>query len=184
MAFLQQFRDKIGRYYCNKETAINRYPRVMNFHNSKSIAFLYQSQSESSVIMMKQYMKEIKAAYGTPKMMAFAFVNSKEVPSYHKHKLEYDFCSSKDLNWFGKPKSDSVKNFVNEDFDILLDLSDGECIPLNFVLKQSRAKFKVGKYSEERNEVFDMNIDVKKNASLEDFMKQVNWFLNRINKGA
>ena len=184
MAFLQQFRNNIGRYKLKNEHAINRYPQVMNFHNCKSIAFLYQSKSESSVIMMKQYMKQLKGEYGIPQMMAFAFIEEKNVPSYHSHKLEFDYCCKKDLNWYGKAKSEAVKNFVNNDFDILLDLSNGDCIPLDFILKQSRAKFKVGKFTEERESYYDLNIDVKNNASLEEYIKQVNWFLNLINKGA
>lgn len=184
MAFFQQFRNRIGRYYLNKESATNRYPHIMNFHNAKTIGLLYVSSSESSVIMMKQYMKSLKAEYGTRQMMALAFVDEKEAPFYHQHKLEFDFFSRKDLNWFGKPKCDVIKNFVNRDYDILVDLTDGDHTPLNYVLKNSRAKFKVGKFSGEIDEAYDLCIDVRESATLEDYMKQVNYFLNKINKGA
>ena len=184
MAFLQQFRNKIGRYFLNKGAAVNRYPQVMNFHNAKTIALVYVSSSESSVIMMKQYMKSIKAEYGTRQMMAMAFIDDKEAPFYHQHKLEFDYFARKDLNWFGIPKSDVVKNFINNDYDILVDLTDGEHIPLNYVIKNSRAKFKVGKYSAELEEAYDLCIDVRRSDTLEDYLKQVNYFLNKINKGA
>jgi len=184
MAFLQQFKDRIGRYYLAKERAQSRYPQVMNFHLAKSLAFLYYSESESSLIMMKQYMKELKSEFGIPEMMAFAYIPEKEPPSYHKHQLEFDFCSKKELNWYGKPKAENVKNFVNRDFDVLLDLTRGGHLPLEFMLKQSRAKFKVGMFDPQRERNFDLNIDIKKGNNLEDFIRQVNHFLNRINHRA
>ncbi|MEM7163190.1 MAG: hypothetical protein AAF487_12205, partial [Bacteroidota bacterium] len=111
-------------------------------------------------------------------------VDQKEAPIYHMHKLEFDYFDQSDINWFGKPKSDNIKNFVNKDFDILLDMTQGEYLPLNYVLKQSRAKFKVGPFSEEREYDFDLNIESKRNQGLEEFIKQVNYFLNRINHRA
>lgn len=183
-ALLKQFRDNIGRYLLSRERPAKREARVMNFHNSNEIAVLYESDSEASLIMIKQYIKNIKAEFGIKRVMALAFVNSRDVPRYHQHQLEYDYLHKKDINWYRKPTSMVAKNFIVKDYDILIDFTEGNCIPLNFILVQSKAKFKVGKSTSEMEEHYDMSINVKDGGTFERYIKQTTHFLNKINHRA
>ena len=184
MAFFKQFRDNIGRYFLSKEKPAKRNARIMNFHNANEIALLYESQSEASLIMVKQYVKSIKAEFGIKRVMALAYLDSNDVPRYHQHQLEYDYLNKKDVNWYGKPTGMVSKNFVVKDYDILIDFTEGTCQPLNFVLVQSKAKFKVGKSTSKMEEHFDLTINVKEGGTFENFIKQTTHFLNKINHRA
>lgn len=184
MAFLKQFRNNIGRYFLGKEKPAKRNAKVMNFHNSNEIAVLYESDSEASLIMMKQYIKSIKSEFGIKRVMALAFVDSRDTPKYHQHQLEYDYLNRRDINWYGRPTGMVSKNFIVKDYDILIDFSEGDCLPLNFVLVQSKAKFKVGKSTSLMEDHYDLTIHVKKEGTFENFIKQTTHFLNKINHRA
>ncbi len=54
------------------------------------------------------------------------------------------FLSYKDLKWNGSIDNQDVKNFINSNFDLLINYYDVEKAPLMLVSQQSKAKFKVG----------------------------------------
>jgi hypothetical protein len=108
------------------------------------------------------------------------FIDEKELPADYQSKLEFDFFTRKDLSRFYKPGGNTVKNFIQEDYDILIDLTSEEVIPLRYILNYSRARFKVGFYSEENQPYYDLMINMKK-YNMIDFIDQVNHYLKIIN---
>ena len=93
--------------------------------------------------------------------------------------LQFDFFFLKDLNWYYKPQNYVINNFLEKDYDILINLCTSNCVPVKYLAGSSRAKFKVGKF-EDNLSVYDMMIDVKQN-SLETLIKEVKHYLNLIN---
>ena len=73
-------------------------------------------------------------------------------------KLKIDVFTKKHLNLFGIPKGSFVKEFITNDFDILLDLNTSKYYPLIFLAGASRARFKVGMYEKELVKIFDFMI--------------------------
>ena len=61
---------------------------------------------------------------------ALGFVNLKELTHHHMPMLQFDFFFLKDLNWYYKPQNYIIKNFVEKDYDILINLCDSACIPI------------------------------------------------------
>jgi hypothetical protein len=71
-----------------------------------------------------------------------------------------------------------VEPFLQEDFDMLIDLSGGNVLPLNFVLKQSRAKMKVGLKGTRAERFCDFLIEMGANPGLDKFVDQLNLYLS------
>ena len=94
--------------------------------------------------------------------------------------LQFDFFFLKDLNWYYKPQNYIIKNFVEKDYDILINFCDDSCIPIKYLAGSSKAKFKVGKY-QENVDLYDMMLDVKENT-LAALIKEIHHYLNIINK--
>ena len=94
--------------------------------------------------------------------------------------LQFDFFFLKDLNWYYKPQNYIIKNFIEKDYDILINLCDSRCIPIKYLAGSSRARFKVGKY-EEKLDLYDMMINVKGNT-IDELINEIYHYLNIINK--
>jgi hypothetical protein len=61
-----------------------------------------------------------------------------------KEEISYPSFSLKDMNWSATFKNDSVDEFVNQHFDLLINYYDVEKAPLLLVSFLSKANFKTG----------------------------------------
>ena len=104
------------------------------------------------------------------------------MPPMTYSKLEYDFFSQKELNWMGKPSGVVVQNFIREEYDLLIDLNVHDHFPLRYMAALSKAKFKVGKYSERDTDMYDMMIDADNTKTVKYFLRQVDIYITMMNK--
>jgi len=110
------------------------------------------------------------------------FFNLKQMPPMTYSKLEYDFFSQKELNWMGKPSGVVVQNFINEEYDLLIDLNVHDHFPLKYMCALSRARFKVGKYSLADTDMYDMMIDADNTKTVKYFLRQIDIYVTMMNK--
>jgi hypothetical protein len=183
MSLLGGLKDKTGEYLLKKEAAgQKRRAVVSNLKTATKIGLLYYADDEASHKKVQRYVKHLKEEEGIRTLMALGYSNEKETPAYLNSKLEFDHFTVKDTNWKGRPTGATISNFVDEDYDILVDLSLTKILPLRFVLLHSKAKFKVGRFAEENELFYDLMIDVK-DDDLDQFIKQINHYLKIINNG-
>jgi hypothetical protein len=179
--FLEDIKHKIGQYVFQRDLKLNkRIKSVSNLDDSQSIGILFDATT-------KEQIKEIKPLvdyfFGMKKeVKAFGYVNSKNFDECHIPKLQYDFFNLKDLNWYYKPQNDYIKNFVKKEYDILINLSDSNCIPIKYLVASSVARFKVGKF-EEGYDIYDLMIKLdKKEDSMARLISEIAKYLKIINK--
>ena len=108
------------------------------------------------------------------------FCPLKEVPQNFLLRKNVKVFTKKELNWYGRPNQPIVEQFINEDFDILIDLSLQEIFPLRWVSTLSQAKFKVGTLGYFGNPN-DLTISLKNEKSEEYLISQIKHYLNLIN---
>ena len=92
-----------------------------------------------------------------------------------------DFFKVEDLNYYAFPNNVIVRNFINESFDILVDLTANKVIPLRLILHFSNSLFKVGSFSNENKKFYDLMIETDPGDYLE-YVKQVFNYLKIFNK--
>jgi len=114
-------------------------------------------------------------------VMAMGYVAEDEIPSYLLSKLNFEQICNKDLNWKLMPSGNKVVNFITEDYDVLIDLSLEDHIPVQHLVASSRAKFKVGRLGEVNENLFDMMIDMAGVQSLSQYIAQVDKYLHMVN---
>lgn len=173
-------KDKIGTFFLQKEMlSISRNKALFNLKDAKTVGILFDASNKEEFELVKKYvvyLKELKK-----KVKTIGYFNSKEIPQMVFSKLEYDFFSQKQLNWYNKPSDPFIDNFINEEIDILIDLNLNNHFPLKYIATSSKAKFKVGKYSEKNKTIYDMLIDYSDTKGLKYFMRQIDIYLNMIN---
>ena len=180
MQFIEDFKQKVGRWVFQRELKINKRLKVVcNLDEAKSIGILYDATSEDQIKIIKPFVtyffdlkKEVKA---------LGYVNSKQLSFHHTPKLQYDFFYQKDLNWYYKPQNYIIDNFVKKEYDILINLCDSSIIPIKYLVASSIAHFKIGIH-EENYEIYDLMISLKDDKSMEKLMHEIKHYINLINK--
>lgn len=163
-----------------KDNPRERKPNRFNFDAIKTVGILFDATNPDDFELVKRYILFLRDH--RKKVKAIGFFNSKQTPSMAFSKLEYDFFSIKDLNWFGKPSSMIIQNFINEEYDLLIDLNINDHFSLKYISALSKANFKVGRYNEKELEIYDMMIDSDNTKTLKYFLRQVDLYISMLNK--
>jgi hypothetical protein len=163
-----------------KFKALKRKVIAINLQNARSIGIIYDATHEINFNKVKGWVKALKDQ--KKKVKAMGFINSKTLQAYHLAKLEFDFFSEADLNWYSHSKSSIIDNFINTKFDILIDLNFDNCRPAYYIAALSQSSFKLGKLSPENKLIHDLLIDINPSANNMDyFISQAQHYLQIIN---
>ncbi len=92
-----------------------------------------------------------------------------------------DAITPKDLNWLGFPKPGFVENFLNTEFDLLLNIAMEQTLLLDYLTALSKARFKIG-WSPQQDNYFDLNINISRNKDAMYLARQQIFYLAQLNK--
>ncbi|MGV8096309.1 MAG: hypothetical protein AB2L24_31020 [Mangrovibacterium sp.] len=87
--------------------------------------------------------------------------------------------SKNDFGLFGKPKSTSILDFTNTEFDLFIDISLSSSVYVQVIRGLSRASFKAG-WSDAVPDFFDFRIDVSKRPEPAFLVEQLTHYLSEI----
>ena len=152
--------------------------QVVSFEQARKIGMLYDATSDSDTETVKQYVKTIRGEH--KEVIALGYVDGKDLSRNQFAQLGLDFFTRKNLRWNMIPDCLEVKNFINEPFDILINLNEGDCFPLNYITSMSKARFRIGRYNKNLIHNFDMMIDAGNSTSLANFIKEADRYLRII----
>ena len=109
--------------------------------NCKNIAFVYDEKNSDFNQLLNRFQKYFKER---SKIVA---IYKLSVDTVNQNGINdgvsiVDF-STEEVNFYGKPKSPEVLNFLNREFDLLINLSSLDNWPMRFAIAMSNAKFKI-----------------------------------------
>lgn len=177
MSIFKNIKGKLAQKSLEKESGKQRKAKICSLEKANSVAFIYENTSKEDQDFIRAYMKEIRSKYQIKETMALAFFEGKEVPEYLKKAVDHDFFSSKEIAWTGKPNAQSVQNFTNKPYDLLIDLSFGDCMPLLYVYNWSNSSFKVSRKTPVHEQYSDLMLDLSLDASLEEYLAYTEHYL-------
>ncbi|MDZ4752050.1 MAG: hypothetical protein SGI87_10575 [Flavobacteriales bacterium] len=179
MKILRTIKTIAGRNALKREKEPERVRKGSNFANASKVAFIYLDSNEEFFRTIKSYIKQLKAEFNIKTVSALGYVDadSKRMPVWQNQKLEFEYFNRGDLNWHLKPVG-NVTKFVKEDFDILIDLTDGKALPLNFVVRESRAYMKVGIKGSKAEKYYDLIIDMGHDFQIDKYLDQIKLYLS------
>lgn len=183
MSIFKKIKQLIRNSYIKLELKDNtreRTPNRFNFNAIKTVGILFDATSPEDFELLKRYVVYLREH--RKKVKVLGFFSTKQIPEMAFSKLEYDFFSTKELNWFGKPSSVVIQNFIDEEFDLLIDLNVNDLFPLKYISALSKANFKVGKFNENGVEIYDMMIDSDNTKTLKYFLRQIDIYITMLNK--
>ncbi|MEO6882662.1 MAG: hypothetical protein ABI199_01415 [Bacteroidia bacterium] len=164
-----------------KEIAsMHRDKTMLNLSEAKTVALLFNADDREEFELVKKYVTYLKEL--RKKVKIIGYFTTKELMSMSYSKLDYTFFSAKELTWFQKPTDLYINNFIAEEHDILLDLNIHDCFPLTYIAAISKSKCKVGKYTEEFSEIYDLMIETDLSKGMKYFLRNVDTYIDMLNK--
>lgn len=160
MNIIDDTRVYVGRKVLqNKVRNLKRDTIVCNIDEAKTVGIIYNATNSVSFEIIKDFTKIL--VQKKIKVSVLGYVHSKKLIDHYLYRKGFDFFTKNNLNWYYRPKSDTVEDFMNKPYDILINLSLEKYYPIQYVLALSPSSFKVGKYFDEPN-YMDLMIDIEK----------------------
>ena len=181
MGVIQSLKIFAGNYFLSQEMkSVRRNKMFLNLDDAKTIGIVFDATKNENFDLVKKYITYLRDL--KKRVKGIGFFDSKTTPAMAYSKLEYDFFCLKDLSWNYIPNNIYVKNFIEDQYDILIDLNLKDAFPLKYISTLSRAKFKVGKSSKWNSSIFDLMLDVDASKDLKYFLRNLDTYLFIINK--
>lgn len=178
MSLFTDIQLKLAKLSLKRASKTDREIQTINLKNASTLGIVYEASNNEAVQLVKRYVKFLREY--KIKVLALGYIDEKELPVDVNPSLEFDYITKKELNLLLEPKSTVAKNFVEDQYDILIDLSTEENIVLQYLVAQSKAKFKVGAESLSYSSLFDLTIVLKPDEGIRQLMKNIDRYLHVI----
>ncbi|MCS6981568.1 MAG: hypothetical protein NZM65_05155 [Flavobacteriales bacterium] len=136
-----QWRERLGRITVQNQS-LPRQKQVRNLAEIRTVGILYDATDREVFEYVNDVVKRLRAEM--KKVYTLGFINSRDERDMLSSRLGFDFFNRKCLDFYLRPKSPVVRNFMAEPFDLLIDLNVERLWPLEYIMRCSRASFKVG----------------------------------------
>ncbi len=181
MKWFDRIKEWMGRRRLLRELPRDRKPIAKNLALARKVAIVYVATDEKAFTHVKNYVKRVKEELGISQIMALGLCDEKSLPHYLHPRLNFEAITLKDLNWYRIPQGNTVQNFMADEYEVLIDLSLEDRLPVQYIVAKSRARFKVGRYSESNKRILDMMIDMAGSQSLSQLIQQTHHYLLMVN---
>lgn len=177
---VNRLRKLAGAYFLSKEMRFrNREMQGIGIESARSIGILFNAKDERTFKQIREFADQLRGG-GLRKVSALGFVPKSQLEAFLNSSQDFDFFTREDFNWYYRPQGRKVAGFISEPFDILIDLRLSKFTSILFIVALSRAQFKVGRFSSEFKEFYDLMIDVEDSTDLNYFISQIKHYLNMI----
>ncbi len=147
-----------------------------NFNTAHKAGILFLCQNEEDFQAVKEFKKYLEEKNITTSVLGY--INEDKIPDHFLLRTGISFFCLGNLDWYFRPANQYIKDFIDDNFNILFDFSLKDQFPVHWVSSLSSAEYKIGRLT--AREDFDLMIDVKQNKHLDYFVNQVKHYLNLI----
>jgi hypothetical protein len=181
MELFQSLRLNIGAAKLEKKLAvIKRKKSFTSFRNVKRIGIVWDASCMDDFSYLSGFIQKMSSRNIIVDVLGY--FPGKELPDKYTA-VRYLKCFKKnEINFFFAPVSNEAYNFIDTQFDILIDLNFKKQFPLSYVTSLSSAKFKVGLFEDSiEKSPFDLMMEMKDLSDIENYLSQVIYYLEMIN---
>ena len=167
--FYQKSIDKAASLLAN----VSR--EMINVNDATSIGILFNATNANDVITVSQFADKLKASNKEVSLLAYVNNNDKE-------NNDPNFFNNTNINWYYIPSGEKINTFQKKKVDILITALTKENLPIEYLAATSKAKFRVGSFSKNKINFYELMINTNKNQQLDYLLEQIFHCLNAINK--
>jgi len=160
MKLVDNFKSLVGeKILTNYQRNQSRVPFIYTLNEAKHIGIIYNATEYVSFEIIKNLVKDL--SHDSKKISVLGYVDSKNLIDNYLYRKGFDFFSRNELNWYFRPVSQVVNQFIREPFELLINLSLDDHYPIRYITALSPAAFKTGRYSPS-DKSLDLMIDIEK----------------------
>jgi hypothetical protein len=179
MKFIENIKNKIGRWQLNREAESRKVKHTMRpFASMQHIGILYNAGSEADERAVQDYADRLKAE--GKKVFLMGFIDQKLLPASKKMLMNAEYFWREKLNGFNLPQRDELRSFLETEFDLLLNLYLEPLLPLQAMSVYSKATYKAGAHIPGGIGYCDTMIDTGTNKDLRFLIEQIDFYLKAI----
>ncbi|MFO7874443.1 MAG: hypothetical protein R6U62_08165 [Bacteroidales bacterium] len=134
-----------------------RQRQFVSYDQAREIAILCSLHDKEERDVILHIKDELEADGKRVRMLCLA--NKKSDPEALENLSDDQICYQKEFAWTMRPKTDHLKGFVNNRFDVLLDLSPAKAFPLKYLAVLSPSSYKIGPYHPDFLAIYDLFIN-------------------------
>ena len=177
---MSNLRESIGkRVLKSRKKGLTRQVRVHNFNTARSAVLLFDTGNRESFQVIKDFRNFLEEK--GIRCSAYGYVAEKEIPQEMLFWKSYSFITRNDLNWYRRPSGETVESFYAQDPDILFDLTSEVPLELQYLVQLSKARFKIGVFTEEEND-YDLMINLTGRTDVGYLTEQIEHYVSILNK--
>jgi len=184
MELFRNIRLKIGNTILNNKIAeTKRKKHFSNLNEVKTIGIVWDATKTDDFACLSRFFQKMHENKTDVKIMGY--YTGKNLPNQYTAIRYLSVIKKEELNFFYHPATRETIAFINNQFDILIDLNFNKLLPLQYISSLSNARLKVGLFEKETaNTPFDLMMEVKHPVNIENYLDQVIHYLGMINSGS
>ncbi|MCD4711376.1 MAG: hypothetical protein K8R52_11065 [Bacteroidales bacterium] len=172
-------RENIGRRVLKKKTrSFQRETRVHNFKTAESAVILFDAEMPNAFQIIKEFRGFLKEE--GIRCTVFGYINQKEIPQEMLFWKDFHVITKSDLSWYMQPGGETVELYKRENPDILMDFTVNQRLEIQFLVQLSPARFKIGCYTEEKND-YDLMINLSEQDDMAYLSEQIRHYVSILN---
>ena len=160
----------------HRKREVNRNVKSLSFDKMQNIAIVYKlPEDKDELMLLRKYATLLKEHKKSP--FSLVFINEKEVPVDYTAKIDVDYFSLQDLSPLKMAKSQNVINFLDTEYDLLIDCSIDDSPVIENIVRQSMSKLKIGAAHLNHSSSFDIQIMIENDKNLRYLLKNIDHYI-------
>ncbi len=158
---------------------VRRNKKIAGYKQCTNFGILYDASTEENYKRITLLVKDLQQ--DQKKVKTLGFVDQKKMPEYSFPKLTFEFCNKKAFALNYQPQSQGIKDFLSQKYDVIIDLSNADFFHLKFIAALSDAPLKVGRFHQKYVDLFDLMLELREDAPIDEAINQTMYYLKMIN---
>lgn len=151
---------------------LQRQANIVPLKDAASVAILFTAVNQEVIQQVSTFVKRLTEQGKEVDVLAY-------VPLYQETPfVRFDALTKRDINFLQIPKRSNIGRYIDQRYDLMINLSLEECLPLEYIVALSPSTYKVGRYQEDKTHCYDLMLNTDDQTDISDFIKQSEHYLN------
>ncbi len=156
-----------------------RKPSKLSGAHLQSIAIVVCAEPAADFEVAKKLRKDLYER-GLRKVDLFVAYSSRKAAKASEEKDIIPFAPDS-FNWIGRIASSDLTAALKQEYQVLMDLTEGRSFPADVLITKLHVQWKVGRHLAQREYLLDLMIDTK-DQDLNKLIQHMDHYLNTLNK--
>ena len=172
---MQPIKNKLLKFRTKRAVKKQATRQTVNYKDTKSIGILFKVSEEDKHDFINNFVHALEKDGKSVEALTY-FTRDHDNP----YDFKYAFFTDKDVSVMGEIKSQSVKSFMDKNFDYLYCITREDIAVFDHILSKSKAKCRIGKYEDGKTHLFEFMVNFNDETKLDEMIKEIHHFTKAI----